>query len=891
MMTHASQRLCFSFFLSWTLLSVFQAFPPMSGGMAVRLEEGIYIPVLKWIRYSVRLSEMRVPRDVNPTERLCCGCPLHFALAYTPYQTPCPKMGTEILKEACVTRRLHPSSLILQTCIVDGRHDQPQSTSNQPTPNRPLLGQSDYGDSSWPLYLMYSKIAEEEDNRMVERCQKDKDGTLIIVSPSCSSSVDSAHQPKTQTGLFSATVGALLTISIPDLKPNSQDTSAFYLENIYHLSGNPNVSHPSILSKPPAFSPPTYAIWVNSLWLLSLVVSLSGAMMATIIRNWAVYYIEVTQWPWDTLAKRARIRAFFAEGKWGPDVIWGTGDEPIYLHFSLLLFIAGALIYLFNINRAVFYAVVWWVGCMTISYVRATVAVFFEPHDLLHTPLSPLALRIYLGISYAVSQICSHLPSIHGLRDNTRRHYHELSNRYSKGFLNGKRRAAEEIASKPSSEIDALILERILPTLDDDRALETFFDAIPGFCNSKLSIAPLSFRVQLEIRQALDCFLDGTFCSNFVSESVRASRLITCLNAAHAALGPYAASGILDNIFKGRWDEALQSVEIGHALRLWSRNRDHGLNVQRIVACIIARAWLRDDHWIMLVREVFGVSDRVLRDCLPHGNSVLLSVLIHVFRQANRGGSWTPGILSSLSKFDIQNTLPELQHDFCTLWAEISQEARSQGSYSIPAQILCEIHHLYIALHQGTDAAPTVFSPVSPSTYRFDSNLNHPLQYPLCDNASHRPYLTRLTAWAPVTGSVVVPSLTQLNQSPAALPPNPSPIENDHTPDERIAFQQAEKANVIAEPPLSTDCTPHPSHTQGFTSAPLATNSVHIAQATSIPGPSVPESIVTAATGDSDSHVPGEASHDPRQSAPSAAEIASTIFMRSDDRTPQIHTI
>ena len=30
---------------------------------------------------------------------------------------------------------------------------------------------------------MYSSIAEDEDDKMVERCQKDKDGTLIFVSP------------------------------------------------------------------------------------------------------------------------------------------------------------------------------------------------------------------------------------------------------------------------------------------------------------------------------------------------------------------------------------------------------------------------------------------------------------------------------------------------------------------------------------------------------------------------------------------------------------------------------------------------------------------------------------------------------------------------------------
>ena len=34
---------------------------------------------------------------------------------------------------------------------------------------------------------MYFKIAEEEDNEVVERCQRDADGTLIFVSPHVSS--------------------------------------------------------------------------------------------------------------------------------------------------------------------------------------------------------------------------------------------------------------------------------------------------------------------------------------------------------------------------------------------------------------------------------------------------------------------------------------------------------------------------------------------------------------------------------------------------------------------------------------------------------------------------------------------------------------------------------
>jgi hypothetical protein len=71
--------------------------------------------------------------------------------------------------------------------ITGGQHQQtqPHPPSNpQPAPNQqPLQAESIFGDSSGPLFSMYSKAAEEEDNRMVDRWQKDADGILIFVGP------------------------------------------------------------------------------------------------------------------------------------------------------------------------------------------------------------------------------------------------------------------------------------------------------------------------------------------------------------------------------------------------------------------------------------------------------------------------------------------------------------------------------------------------------------------------------------------------------------------------------------------------------------------------------------------------------------------------------------
>ena len=456
------------------------------------------------------------------------------------------------------------------------------------------------------------------------------------------------------------------------------------------------------------------------------------------------------------------MRALFAKASPGPNIIWGTGLEADYLHFSLLLFITGGLIYLFNINRTVFYAVVWWVGWITLYYTMQTVAVFYKPYALFHTPLSEVALSIYLGTSYAVFQICSCIPPLHGLRDKIRSHYRDLSEHYDDGILKGKRKQIEEIAFKASSEIDTQVLKQLLLALDEDPALETFFDAIPGYCSSKLCSFPPSYSAMF--RQVLDGFLNRTFSSNLVSESAQISRLITCLNAAHAALGPSAVSEILHKILNWNWDQPSQSVEIGHALRLWDHRRDHDLTVQRIIASIITRVRERDDRWTMLVKEEFGVPDHVLQDSLAHGDSVLLSILTHISREGYRASSWTSGILSSLSKFDINNTLPRLQHDFCSLWNEIVQEASNRESFSTPARILGDIRHLYIALHQDTDAAPNAFSA---STDSLDSILEQPSSYPRCDIAGHRP---DSTTHGPVAISGAVLSPTQYGHLPDASP-------------------------------------------------------------------------------------------------------------------------
>jgi hypothetical protein len=315
--------------------------------------------------------------------------------------------------------------------------------------------------------------------------------------------------------------------------------------------------------------------------------------------------------------------------------------------------------------------------------------------------------------------------------------------------------------------IDADLLESLLDALSEDGAWEAFFEAVPGLCGSEL-VNPRKARLPDELRtkfsQALSGFLDRTF--SFSSVTVRRhGRFIICLNAAHATLGFDGVSQILCDILSQRWPELLQSVEMGHSLRHWSNSNDERFttDVRRIVAQIVVGVGERDDRWISLVKAEYDIAEHVLREYVGHGDSVLLSILTHVARQTVHTGSWTPWILSSLSEFSIRDTSPELQHAFCALWNGIVREAWNQkGPINIPVRILGEVCHVYIALHEGTDAAPTAFSA---STFHFDPVLEQPWSYRLCNVSSHR---QRLTIYTPTTSSLIVASLTELDQSLAA---------------------------------------------------------------------------------------------------------------------------
>jgi Family of unknown function (DUF6535) len=429
---------------------------------------------------------------------------------------------------------------------------------------------------------------------------------------------------------------------------------------------------------------------------------------------------------------------------------WAVETLPTLLHISLFLFFSGLLIFLFNINHTTFSVVVWWIGVAGGIYGFITLMPIFRHDSPYYAPLSLSAWFLYNGVIYGAFRTLTFITDFDEF--SMCRRFDGLMVTYRDRLSRSIVKTAQETASKLSTEIDGRVLKWTFDALDEDHELEQFFEGIPGFRGSKVVNAPRRILAELDnstLTAAFEGFLDRTCSSGLLSETARERRVIVCKRAVDALDHPFLSLRFLTKVFKGFMNGKFRSVQIGCSLRSWCCGSDSkaAFCAQGMVAGIIATVLERDYRWKALVMDQLGISEDVLREYLAHGDSVLLANLIHITRQffRLRQFSWSSSTLllfqRTVSNFDIQNTLPGLQHDFGALWNEIALEARKDQLW-IAFSILRPIRHIYIALHQGTDAAPTAFDA---STADDDDILGDPSSYPLCDIPDHHPHIHKTT--------------------------------------------------------------------------------------------------------------------------------------------------
>jgi len=345
---------------------------------------------------------------------------------------------------------------------------------------------------------------EKYDKEITANWNADTNGVLVFVRIFLS-----VHPPPTdrllQTGLFSATVAAFVIEGYKQLSVDSGDQTVALLsqmsQQLVGISNGVALSPPSPLeSSPPNLSAATR---ISTMWLFSMAISITCALLATLIQQWVRRYMELS-YLHDMPHERARVRTYLFSGMEYFRMRRAVETIPMLLHISVFLFFAGLVEFFFLFNKTVAWFFVGWVGLFASAYTAMTVIpnVFLEcPY---RTPFSGVVWRFLQTLSIATLVLADKLlASLHTFlfrlrRQSTREssatttllgRREKLSKQikvHKERFKEGLRRYVVSSAIDSSSSVDKDALNWTLTRLDEDQEVQDFISRIPGFFDSRV---------------------------------------------------------------------------------------------------------------------------------------------------------------------------------------------------------------------------------------------------------------------------------------------------------------------------------------------------------------------------------------------------------------------
>ncbi|KAJ7154053.1 hypothetical protein C8R46DRAFT_1118564, partial [Mycena filopes] len=188
-------------------------------------------------------------------------------------------------------------------------------------------------------------------------------------------------------GLFSASLTAFLIESYKTLVPDSGDMTVLLLSQIsQQLAASSNGTAFNFVAPVP-FSPLASSLVCNILWFISLGLSLTCALVATLLEQWARDFLHKTETR-SAPVIRARVFSYLYYGlkKFGMHTV--VEIIPLLLHASLLFFFGGLVAFLLPINTVVTAVAAAMLGTVTLVYAILTLLPLSHPDCPYRTPLS-----------------------------------------------------------------------------------------------------------------------------------------------------------------------------------------------------------------------------------------------------------------------------------------------------------------------------------------------------------------------------------------------------------------------------------------------------------------------------------------------------------------------
>ena len=420
---------------------------------------------------------------------------------------------------------------------------------------------------------------------------------------------------------------------------------------------------------------------------MSLIISLTCALLATLLQQWARRYLRVTRTRY-SLFKRARVRAFFAEGlerRYFPLVVEAL---PGLLHASVFLFFAGLPIFLFGTNQTVFTVVLSCVGFSGLSYLLLTFMPLVFHDSPYHTPLSTLFWLLRVGVRFLFLELfklaakfavkCKvkvKLPTCHPWPTKTTVHNLSTLARTQLDWLRGGLvKEMESYAYGSSWQIDARALSWAFDFADEEDELEHIIASIPGFYKSSLVKDPQKILLEAseKISGAILQLMGRSLSSGLVDETQRTQRSTMCLEVLE----------ILPNLLHATLQQSLRLI--GTDVFKWIElgllaDRHDSFEAKSFTALVTAHTRGYDERRLPATIRQLGSSDPIPQSHSAQvDNDLLFSNLLDIVLWMLFHHDSVPiseyevveNVLTALQKFDgnVTSTSPELRHQFCSMW-------------------------------------------------------------------------------------------------------------------------------------------------------------------------------------------------------------------------------
>ncbi|KAJ6462168.1 hypothetical protein C8R45DRAFT_878787 [Mycena sanguinolenta] len=292
------------------------------------------------------------------------------------------------------------------------------------------------------LWSVYISEAEKYDKDLVESWKNDMEGMLIFA------------------GLFAASLAAFLIESYKTLSADSSDTTNFLLTQISQQLANGTAV---VLTTRPSFTPVAASVICNVLWFISLGLSLTCALLATLLEQWARDFLHRADMR-SAPATRARMFSYLYYGLKRFNLHTIAEIIPLLLHMSLLLFFGGLVAFLSQINIFVTVVAAAILIIVMVTYFLLTILPLLALDCPYRTPLSGLLWNVIQALPKS--------------QDDDKNNQQPASSKKPPTMVQAIFRAATEISNE-RGERDKRALIWTIKSLANNVELEPFLEAIP----------------------------------------------------------------------------------------------------------------------------------------------------------------------------------------------------------------------------------------------------------------------------------------------------------------------------------------------------------------------------------------------------------------------------